>query len=157
MYFGLTSQPPRVRSNQQATTYVPNNLTANRTYYWKIVARDDHNQTTEGPVWIFTTGSGTTNNPPASPSSPELASGSVNVVLTPALTWSCSDPDDDPLTYDVRFGTTTPPPAIATGLTNTSFAPGTLPAATAHYWQIVAEDPDGATAQGPVWQFTAEE
>jgi hypothetical protein len=51
------------------------------------------------------------------------------------------------------FGTTNPPPRVASGQTSTSYAPGTLIAGTTYFWQIVAQNSSGATA-GPVWSFT---
>ena len=40
------------------------------TYYWKIVAKDDKDATTEGPIWSFTTRSQST-SPPSPPSGPD--------------------------------------------------------------------------------------
>jgi hypothetical protein len=55
VYFGTSSAPPLVTSTK-ATSYTPASLSAGRTYYWQIVAR---NQGTSAPsaVWSFTTGS----------------------------------------------------------------------------------------------------
>jgi polar amino acid transport system substrate-binding protein len=45
-----------VSDNQRGTTYDPGTLSANTHYYWQIVAEDEHGETTDGPVWDFTTG-----------------------------------------------------------------------------------------------------
>ena len=56
VYFGNVSSPPKVSSNQTSTSYfVKDILEAETTYYWRIVARDDSNTTSEGPTWSFTT------------------------------------------------------------------------------------------------------
>ena len=55
VYFGNTSSPPLVSINQSATTYNPGALMMNTTYYWQIIARDNHGATTPGPLWSFTT------------------------------------------------------------------------------------------------------
>lgn len=38
-----------------ALTFSPGTLDGNTTYFWKIIARDEHDAVTEGPVWQFTT------------------------------------------------------------------------------------------------------
>jgi len=68
IYFGNSSNPPLVASNvnlgpsPDTTTYrkwTTPALTANTTYYWKIVSKTMANMTAAGPVWSFTTGSST--------------------------------------------------------------------------------------------------
>jgi len=54
VYFGTTSLPPKVVSNQSGTTYDPT-MSYNTHYYWKIVAWDNHDARSEGPIWGFTT------------------------------------------------------------------------------------------------------
>ena len=56
VYFGTSSTPSLVASNQGANTYDPGELTDNTLYYWKTVARDSHGLETEGQVWSFDTG-----------------------------------------------------------------------------------------------------
>jgi hypothetical protein len=56
VYFGDTTSPPLVVSNQTATYYQPAKLLALSTYYWKIVARDNNGVETVGPILSFTTG-----------------------------------------------------------------------------------------------------
>ena len=55
VYFGTTSSPLKVISNQSALSYAPGPLTYNTIYYWKIVAWDNHSASTKGPLWHFTT------------------------------------------------------------------------------------------------------
>jgi hypothetical protein len=55
VYLGTNSTPPLFSSNQSGTTYCPGTLASNTTYYWKIIATDNHGASTAGPVWNFTT------------------------------------------------------------------------------------------------------
>ncbi len=55
VYFGITSSPLLVSSNQSTTTYDPGILAYDTTYYWRIVSWDDHQASSRGPLWHFTT------------------------------------------------------------------------------------------------------
>jgi len=55
VYFGSVNPPPKVSDNQSATTYDPGIFEYLATYYWKIIAWDDHGASTPGPVWSFIT------------------------------------------------------------------------------------------------------
>jgi len=94
------------------------------------------------------------NQPPAQPSNPSPSDGSINQAVTSQLSWTCSDPDNDPLTYDVFFGTSNPPAQVGSGQTGTTFNPGTLSFNTKYYWKVIAHDDHSNTTEGPVWQFT---
>jgi len=53
VYFGTTSPPPQVAWRQSETSYNPGTMDFNTTYSWKIVAWDNHNKSTSGPIWVF--------------------------------------------------------------------------------------------------------
>lgn len=98
------------------------------------------------------------NNPPNTPIlvSP-TPSGVTGVGINADLSWSCSDPDGDPLTYDVYFENDddTPDVLVSDDQSGTSFDPGTLSYSEDYYWQIVASDGEDTTS-GPVWHFKTE-
>lgn len=94
------------------------------------------------------------NEPPATPSNPNPAQGSTGRPLNQTLSWSCSDPDGDPLTYDVYFGANANPPLVAEGISQNTFNPGTLEYYTQYFWKIVAHDDHDNSKEGPVWNFT---
>jgi len=151
VYFGTANPPPQVATGQIPNTYNPVTLTYSTTYYWKIVAHDDHSNASTGPVWSFTT---VANQPPAQPSNPSPVNNSINQQLNTQLSWTCTDPENDPLTYDAYFGTVNPPPQVSAGQTGASYNPGTLNYSITYFWKVVAHDDHGNTTEGPVWSFT---
>ncbi|MBI9038770.1 MAG: hypothetical protein JEY97_11605 [Bacteroidales bacterium] len=94
------------------------------------------------------------NQPPNPPYNPSPGNGTINQPLGEPLSWWCYDPEGDPLTYDVYFGTETTPPVVSTGQTNPNYYPGSLVYGTTYFWKIVAHDNQGNTTEGDVWSFT---
>ncbi|MCD4735679.1 MAG: hypothetical protein K8R53_06515, partial [Bacteroidales bacterium] len=93
------------------------------------------------------------NQPPNIPTNPSPSNGAININIDTTLTWSCSDPENDPLIYDVYFGIINPPPLVNTGQTDTIFDPGILAYDTTYYWKIIANDNHGNSTEGPIWSF----
>ncbi|HTG32899.1 MAG TPA: RHS repeat-associated core domain-containing protein [Thermoanaerobaculia bacterium] len=107
------------------------------------------------------------------PTIPVLIAPAVGIQVTPtsgvsvALSWQSSDPEQDPLRYDIYLSTDssqiqgTPDlgSRIAASLTLPGFtAPGLLYRAT-YYWRVAAVDLAGdgspsSTTFGPVWSFS---
>lgn len=154
VYFGRATDPPLVVSGQADTNYDPGTLQYDSTYFWKIIAHDDHANSTAGPVWSFTTDDG--NDPPAAPIAVYPANGATDVPLDTLLRWSCIDPDSDPLTYTVYFGTVTDPPQVVASQTDTTYDPGTLSYGLTYYWKIVAHDDHANSTTGSIWNFTTD-
>jgi outer membrane protein assembly factor BamB len=156
VYFGTTSNPPKVSSNQSDTNYDPGTMEINTTYYWKIISWDNHDASTEGALWSFTTKE---NNPPNSPSDPTPEDEEIDVHINTDISWTCSDPDGDDLTYNVYFEANDPTPDIlvSENQTDTTYDPGEMEYETTYYWQIIAWDVYDAYTEGPVWEFTTEE
>ena len=94
------------------------------------------------------------NDSPNTPSNPDPSNGEDDVEVDTDLSWTCSDPDGDDLTYDVYFGANSNPPLAASGIDETTYDPGTLDYGVTYYWKIKAIDPYGGTTTGPVWHFT---
>ena len=55
VYFGTLSSPP-LATNTTSLSYSPGTLSANTTYYWKVVARDGAGGSASSAVMSFTTG-----------------------------------------------------------------------------------------------------
>lgn len=55
IYFGTSTAPPLYMSGLSTASFASSILLQRgTTYYWKIISRDNHNVTAEGPVWSFT-------------------------------------------------------------------------------------------------------
>ena len=107
---------------------------------------------------IFQDGEGAENNPPYVPSNPNPEDGATDVSINADLSWAGGDPDpDDTITYDVCFGTTSPPPQVVWGQSDTMYDPGTMNYNTQYFWKIVAWDNHGEDVEGPIWSFTTME
>ncbi len=152
VYFGTNSNPTtKVSSGQSGRTLNRSNLSSNTTYYWKVVAKDNKGGVTEGPLWKFTT----TNRPPKTPFSPNPANNATNQPVRLTLYWECSDPDGDPLTYDIYFDTkSSPTTKVSSGQSGKILSRSNLSYNTTYYWKVVAKDSKGAITEGPVWSFT---
>jgi hypothetical protein len=123
------------------------------TTYWWNVSVTDGIYTNTSPIFHFTTEN---NLPPYTPNTPNPPDGATDVSIEKILLWLGGDPNaGDTVTYDVYFGTNSPPPFVDT-VTQAAYDPGTMPLDTTYYWQVVAEDGEGLTATGPIWSFTTE-
>jgi len=123
--------------------------------YWKVVARDNHGDSTVGSVWNFTTGS-TTNHPPDTARNPNPPDQAVNVPAgNVPLSWTCTDPDQgDTLTYDIYVVYTLPlDTLVAQNHQSTNFTLNNVPSGVTRYWKIVSKDNHGASTGGREWRF----
>jgi len=95
------------------------------------------------------------NLPPNQPSSPTPSHNATNVSLGTDLSWTGGDPNPgDTITYDVYFGTNSPPPKAISNQSTTTYDPGLLEYDTRYYWKIVSWDTSEASTVGPLWAFT---
>jgi len=145
VFVGTTNPPAQAASNLATSNYSASGLAQGTTYFWQVVAKNSTGSTA-GPVWSFSTVPAT----PATPASPAPLSGATNLTgTTIALSWTASGATS----YDVAFGTTNPPAAVASNLPAAAYAASGLTAGTTYYWQVIAKNAGGSTA-GPVWSFS---
>ncbi|MEA1877503.1 MAG: FISUMP domain-containing protein [Bacteroidota bacterium] len=55
VFFGTTNPPEQIYTNYAQNGFDRDNLEYKTTYYWKVIAKDVKGNTTEGPVWQFST------------------------------------------------------------------------------------------------------
>lgn len=128
-----------------------NSRDTDHTIYAKAYDTSDNSSTSEVITVTLTTPIG---SPPNPPTNPNPAHNATSVSINANLSWTCTDPDNDPLTYDVYFGTTYSPSLANSGQSSTTYDPGTLNEETTYYWKIVAHDDNSNSTNGDIWQFT---
>jgi hypothetical protein len=153
IHFGTTNTPPAVATIPGAANpiYDVSGLALDSDYYWYVVSLGQNNKNTQGALWHFHTS--TTNPPPNMPAFPNPSAGAIGVSVTPVLHWQGSDPEGEPLEYDVYLGTDANPP-FAAHTTTASYSPSNLVESTMYRWRVVAIDPENASTSGTTWTFT---
>jgi pectate lyase len=116
-------------------------------YRYRVVAFNDSLTSGYEGIAEVTTLSAT--SPPLAVSMPYPENNAVYVVIAPTLMWEASMNAD---TYNVYFGTTSPPPFIV-NQPEAGFKPGDLEKGKKYYWRIDGLNTNGTT-EGQVWNFT---
>ena len=94
------------------------------------------------------------NKSPIIPSSPSPLNNKTNQPITLTLTWECSDPNGDKVSYDIYFGTTIDELInVSSNKIERTLSRSDLSYGTTYYWRVIAKDSKGATTKGPVWKF----
>lgn len=124
----------------------------------EILGQSLGNYTKEVLKWDILLWSLSSNNPPFAPANPFPVDQATDQVVDRVLTWTGGDPDGGTVTYDVYLEAddSTPDILVAADQLDTMYDPGTLLPQTQYYWQIIAEDEQGAVTEGPIWQFSTE-
>lgn len=125
------------------TSYKPaENLEFNKVYYWKIVASDGK-YSAESPTFMFTTVEGENKVRPKfdyQQFTPQ--SNSIDLIQTPELVWSASDPQGDKLVYTIYWGVDDKNlDNIKSNISDTKFTiESPLAENTEYYWKVMAFD-----------------
>jgi hypothetical protein len=99
VYFGTDSPPStKIVSDSRYNFTLIDDAESGTTYYWKVVAKDDHGHSSTGPIWSFTT-----NYPPNKPSTPDgTTNGKAGQIYY--YTTSATDPDGGEIKYHFDWG-----------------------------------------------------
>jgi hypothetical protein len=93
------------------------------------------------------------NSAPDAPTLLDPMNDSIGFPVSSSLTWEGADPEGDPLTFDVYFGTTATPGIVASDLADPTYTPA-MEASTKYYWKVVAKDNHGASTSSVIHSFT---
>ncbi|MDP8207574.1 MAG: LamG-like jellyroll fold domain-containing protein [Candidatus Electryonea clarkiae] len=157
VYFGEEADNPELVSIGRLTkSYTPEGLETSTTYYWKILAKDNHDGATVGDVWSFTTAEAG-QQPPAASGNPYPEDNAENTPTALTLSWTCTHPDELQMTYSISFGTEENPGEVVSDQSETSYETGQLNFNTTYYWQIIARDENDRSTEGSIWSFTTAE
>ena len=87
---------------------------------------------------------------------PNDASGPTERSIT--ISWDCTDPEADVLSYDIYLDTISPPVQYIGSVNEKTYQIDNLDYSQVYYWQIVAHDVTlwNHTTNGPIWSFTTE-
>lgn len=88
VHFGTTTNPPLVSTDQPIATYLPASTNHHTFYYWRVVAKDNHGNSTSGPVWSFLTAPADSTPPDTSITGGPTGTIKVN---SASFTWTGSD------------------------------------------------------------------
>jgi Tol biopolymer transport system component len=91
---------------------------------------------------------------PDVPSAPSPADGGTLDSVSIELSWTCSDPDGDPLSFDIYIDTSATPEVLVATVDTTSYTPVDLHYNSTYYWKVVATDTTGLATEGPIWSFS---
>ncbi|MCF8308920.1 MAG: hypothetical protein K9I68_07930 [Bacteroidales bacterium] len=99
-----------------------------------------------------------TNAPPEEPTLIKPEKGASEVSVNPTLEWSGSDPDGDPLTYNISLGVDSSLKEIASVYESTEYTvtDTTLEENTTYYWKVEAKDELGEVTASEKRIFTTE-
>ena len=93
------------------------------------------------------------------PINPSPENGALEVPVNTTLSWECSDPQGDALTYDVYFGDIPELDVshlVAEDIDVKSFNTGTLIYGNTYFWKVNSSD-GGFKTGGVIWSFTTPE
>ncbi len=151
-------EPELIASAINDTSFQYNLLNYNTRYYWKVVARNQTDDSSTSAVWSFLTRHGY-NNSPNIPHNPQPENGISSLAINHStLCWIGGDVDSFSIvTYDVYFGKSVDSWVLfSEGQPDTFLTINDLEFSTQYFWKIVAKDNYGLIAEGPIWNFSTE-
>ena len=125
-------------------------------YSWFVVsALNDTNNTATSQTWSFyNAGEAVVSYIPfqAEPISP-LPGTVFSNVSTISLSWQATDLDDDIISYDIYFGSSSPPEMYQADVTSASVQNIPVSPNAIYYWQISTKDEQGNESVSSIFDF----
>jgi len=143
VYLGTSTTSMAENGVTAGTTYSPAALNAGTQYYWRVGV--------VGAGGSNTSATSTFTTQTAAPALFSPGNGAVGVPLATSLNWIAAA---GATSYDVYFGSSSPPPLLGNATGTTYSAPSLTPG-TVYYWKVVARS--GASSySSAIWSFTAQ-
>ncbi|MDE1464138.1 hypothetical protein [Spartinivicinus poritis] len=157
LYLSQENPPKIYRKGLTATELRLEYLNSGTDYYWKVIARDQHNTVVAETDVIKLT---TINNPPSIPIPALHKNDQTTSLEAYTLAWQAStdpDPDDYIAGYDVYFSEVGKPLSkVAENIKDNSYVlTSRLSADKAYQWKIVAKDKKQAISESSNYIFQA--
>lgn len=156
-FFLDTQTPPTnvYAANLTENTFsVTEKLAMTQDYFWKVVAKDSAEASTESAIFRFRT---LENQPPGSFNLIGVTDEAIGVDLFPTFTWhEAEDPEGDAIIYSLLLDTLTQPTTVVVdGLQGLSYElSDRLLLKTSYHWKIRASDSEGNETDSEVYSFT---
>lgn len=135
-------------------------LTRNTPYSWYVSAKQNSSTTTtQSDTWKFyNSGAGTISYAPfpaeiIAPTYGQIIAAVNNKV---DLSWKGSSVDNNITGYNVCFGTSTNPPIIKTGVTDSFLSSVAVTTNTTYYWRVITVDSNGNYTDSGLYQFNVQ-
>lgn len=134
------------------TSYtITSSLMYNTTYYWKVIAIDENDNSTESETFSFTT---QMNPPPSSFNLSQIEDEATTVDLFPTFNWE-EAVDDGAVTYDLYLSLDENPELFESDITATTFEiTSKLFLNQTYYWKVVAKDTSDNETESEIFSFT---
>lgn len=136
-------------------TYYELKLNRGIGYSWYVVSSTNGSsvKATSETRKFYNAGEGSSSYAPfpaesVSPKMNDIVNGS-----TTTLDWSATDVDNDIVSYEVFFGTTSSPESYKINLTESILNNVSIVSGTTYYWKIVTKDSKGNTSISDVFKF----
>ena len=155
VYFGTSSTPSLLNSYITSSCPIPT-LTANTTYYWKVVARNSCGNFTNSSTWYFTTECAM----PHAPTDSAYNGSSCASINTTLRFWGTMYGDAD--YYQFYLSNNSSTLKLVGSINQSQFWNGegcdvsNLSYNTTYYWKVVANTSCGVNNSSPIWRFTTE-
>ncbi|HOY67498.1 MAG TPA: Ig-like domain-containing protein [Candidatus Ozemobacteraceae bacterium] len=147
-------------TNPQAQSTLFTAPAASGTYLISVTGSDGKSGTGRANLTVFVTeGEGgvidPNNQAPLAATSPIPGNGSSGQSTSPVLRWNATDPDGDPLVYEVFVSKLGSPLAlVASQVATPYYQLRGLDVFQEYLWRVICRDPSGAiSSDNPIWQF----
>ena len=146
-----TSKTLSASAGETTVSFNVSGLSSDSRYYVQLYAENSGGSSL-GAVWSFDTDP-LPNNPPERPDNPSPANASKDNPKSGTLSWSCSDPEGDAITYRVYISTSSTSGFSLLKSTSNKYCSYSLDPATKYYWYVEASD-GSQSSTSQTWNFT---